>query len=1513
MSLEIGGRADKYGNEYENQYLTRLFLRIVKGDYKSVIVEPLGENRNSVEYIATDANDFVWHYQCKASNLNRKSWSIDNLNSHKVFNRSKAIINQSEKNKYVFVSPLHYGQLEELCNRARTNSSVEEFLNYQLNNIDIKAAFNDCSKCYELDINDPIQCSELVNILSKSYYEIQPRGIENVLDLNEHVGMLFMGDSNSARCMLENYVNSTSQYGVSITARDIIAFMESGGFNIRNNLYSENITVKLTELNQMFYNSFQPINQTLFHRNETKTIIENIKLGKSIIIHGKAGAGKSGCVQDIINELEKDNILYLALKLDKHIPNISPDNYGKDLGLNQSPVYCLHNLSAKKKCVLILDQLDSLRWTNQHSSTALDICKQMVAQARMLNTCDEGQISIVFITRTFDLENDAGLKSIFSSTGDKNISWAKTQIDILPKDDAKNIVGTRFDSLSHKLQTILQVPSSLYIWTQLNDNIKSEAFATPSELMDKWWQQILERCIASGLTAERTTTFKNTLVSQMDRSSVLSIPIRAFSDYKTEIDALVSNGLLIESDGKISFTHQSFLDHFAISDMLAEIYSGKDILDLIGDLSEQTPTIRYRILRILQSILDADNDYFIKISEDILNSDSVRHYFKCAVFEVLGQSDFPSISLLDYAYSYYNSSEWCDYVYNVVYLGHAAYIMNLDSRSFDWLSDKGLVLLRSINTKFQCFVLDKIKPLTSLDGKEDLKIYNILCHDCSEDGEEMLALRLEIFERNPELLETFWGVSHLIDSDSLNLIPILKLMVKNNDKLKRHIYFGSEEKIKTYAEAHYHDIIRELLPVVCDKTKHFNPRWPNYEYGDEYNSWTRERYNERVCREIVNILKISLAQFAKQTPKQFINFISDFKHQNSVVYYEICSWAIYSLDINYSDFAVSWLYTDPNNHFFIYTGNQDDYLSTTKKIIEKFSHYCSILEFQKLESIILNWKDPVKRMIDIYQCRMDTNRKKNWNSVYYAFWGYLQKELLPFLDNDRTSKKSKDLIEVLNRNSWIRIPHYTCGFSCGPAKNVVSPIDGKTDSISDKRWLEIISTPDGKMSEHFSKKETAKSYIEANHHSFSSSLLVQAKKEPIRFAKLLSLFPKDCYSGYVANVINALYNHDENLPKVDFTIICDVIRRFINTNDINVIKEILRLIGKRSEEMWPQDILQFVCNMAINSKKLTDSIVIKRDEKPSDISPHTLLTYAINSVQGSALESMGDLLWKHAEMSAQFKPIIHQVCLDKNDYIRFSVMFCLLPLFSTDKDFAITTFMELINKDIRTLGFHGAWEIISRDFQNNGDFYSVKFFEACDSNIKELEDDIAGLLCAAAIYYDNTLLDAMFSKKLTEKQVNKVCYQATHSFNQEEYHKISKEVLLHYISIEEYEINAFGRLFFDNCLEIDRDEEFLIKLMNSKQSPHQLHAFLEFVNKQDYDISKYAHVLKHICEGVSSNRDEWDKRMITDDIIKCIIKIFDKNKYNTQVKNICLDMWDDLYRKNLTSIKPFAQIFDNMN
>lgn len=1510
MSLEIGGRADKYGNEYERQFLARLLLRVVRGDYKYVIIEPLGENSDSVEFITEDTDCKVYHYQCKSSNGSQSHWRVCDLNAHKVFERSKKIITESTNNIYKFVSPLQYGELAELCKRARTNQATDEFINYQLSNDNFKKLFSDCSRNYNLDTNKQDELLTCIEILSKSYYETVPNGTENISDLNEHVGMYFIGDSNSARCLLQDFIDSNGIYGVKITSNDIITAMKNAGFELRYHLHNDNTIAKINELNCMFHSYFFPINNSLIHRKETNEIIKLIRTGKSVILHGKAGTGKSGCIQEFINTLDKENILYLALKLDRHIPSISSDHYGKDLGLQQSPVYSLYNLSGGKECVLILDQLDYLRWTSQHTSCALDICKEFISQMKMLNSYQNGRISILFVSRTFDLNTDPGLKALFVDSGSDENIWSKVQIGLLSEDEAKNIVGSRYNQLPDKLKNILLTPSTLYIWTSLKHDSSSDSVNTSFELMEKWWSQIQNECVSTGLDTNRILELKNSIVQKMESSFLLSLPESAFGDYIKELEGLCSNGLVVNFKGKVSFVHQSFLDYFAVSDMVSKVYDGISILEIIGEPCTQTPIMRYRILRILQNILETDELFFVKVSKEILNSGNIRHYFKCSIFEILGQCTQPSSILLNFAFEYYENNSWHDYVYKTVYLWHSNFVIDLDSRNhIDWVNEKGLTLLRSINSQNAEFVLSKITPICFKNEDTDIKAYNVLCHDCVDDTDQMFGLRLKLLSSNPKLLNNFWGVPQLVKKNSINLIPLLQLLINFSEIIKDHIYFGDNKNFIAYAKSNYREVIEQLLPSICEKTKHFKPQWPNYETNKEFSKWTNNTYERHFQREIVSFMKASMREYAINQPDDFMNFTVNFDNKNSVVYYEICSDAISHMDIIHSDFAISWICKDPLNHFLIYSGCENDYLSITKKVLKKFSKTCSKNSFENLEKIILNWKDPVKRMVNTYIHRIDVNKSKQYQPVYYAYWGHLQKELLPSLDKTRLSKYSLELIDVLQRNSWIHSPHYTCGFRSVGCMNVISPIENKIKSISDKTWIKIISTPSEKFKNKFIKDKTGMNYVDIDHHSFARSLSSQAKIEPVRFAKLSLQFPEKTYFEYISNVIRAMYNEEDKKESVDFQLMCKVINRYIKLNDTNIISECLRLVTKLPEKEWPSEIIDRICSVALDKDNCFKEQKIENSKKST---PHDLIAKAINSCRGNTLEAIGSILYNHPQLSEKFKPIVKALSNDKCDYIRLSTMFCLIPYFNIDEEFSINTFKQLIQTDVRTIGFYDAWEIICRNYNLNKSFYVEHLLKACDSADNETGTIAAGFLCALSIYYDNDLINVIFKKDLHHEQVDRVCKQAIFSFDKEEYHKSSKEFLVHYLNNCDYTINSLDRLFYDNRININRDETFLINLMNSNQCSHLLTIFLNYIKDYDGDISKYVNVIQIICKNQLSPSNDWEQRNVFDILAKCLIKILDRNKYDEDIKNKCLDMWDDLYKYDINSINEFSKMIEDI-
>lgn len=269
MSLEHGGRADKDGNTYENRFLARLFLQLINEKFQYIQVEPVGENSDYAEFIAVDQDGFQRYYQCKASNGNYDHWRLSDLRSYNIFSNAQKIVCADTKNQYIFISPLGYAGLDSLCDRARTSSSPEDFVNHQLTK-SLGSYFNLIAENLNLDVSKSCDCAKLIEILAHSYFETYGRSREGKEDLEAQIGHMFLGPTKTVRILLEQYANDNRQYGIKITAHDLLVYLGSQNVSLRDIRRDERVLPQIQTLNDVRWGYFSPINGVLLHRHATE-------------------------------------------------------------------------------------------------------------------------------------------------------------------------------------------------------------------------------------------------------------------------------------------------------------------------------------------------------------------------------------------------------------------------------------------------------------------------------------------------------------------------------------------------------------------------------------------------------------------------------------------------------------------------------------------------------------------------------------------------------------------------------------------------------------------------------------------------------------------------------------------------------------------------------------------------------------------------------------------------------------------------------------------------------------------------------------------------------------------------------------------------------------------------------------------------------------------------------------------------------------------------------------------
>ena len=50
---------------------------------------------------------------------------------------------------------------------------------------------------------------------------------------------------------------------------------------------------------------------------------------------------------------------------------------------------------------------------------------------------------------------------------------------------------------------------------------------------------------------------------------------------------------------------------------------------------------------------------------------------------------------------------------------------------------------------------------------------------------------------------------------------------------------------------------------------------------------------------------------------------------------------------------------------------------------------------------------------------------------------------------------------------------------------------------------------------------------------------------------------------------------------------------------------------------------------------------------------------------------------------------------------------------------------------------------------------------------------------------------------------------------------------------------------------------------------------------------------------------------VTENLVKCVARLYDRGKSDPQIKKICLDLWDSLFKCDFKKMKPLSDMIDS--
>lgn len=1513
MAYEIGGRADKFGNRFEFNWVIYKLLDVAEERISYLIIEAVGDDERGVDLWIGNTDGSREAQQCKARCGSEEYWTFGTVNEKGVFLYWKQQLSRSEKITVSLVSPLSFTLFEDITRSARNTNidNTDLFYNDQIERSGSKTRNLFKSICHSMDI--PFGTTDgnrmAVDYFSRMHYRQTPD--EELKDMAlRRIDMIFSQDANYVYDRLLSWVLTDDILGKAIDRMTLHRMLQANDIMYRNLSGDRTIWPRMMALNNEYRKSFAKLSCGLLNRETSEKCINYLLEGKSLIIHGNAGVGKSGCTENIIDYCSENDIPYIAIKLDKRLPEHNSKKWGEDLGFPASITHCINAVSMSRRAVIILDQLDALRWTQSKSSDAIMVCSEIVDEIITINKRREIPISIVFVCRTYDIEHDVSIKNLLLTEDNNELKWEKVCVEVLEEDIVKSIVGDSYNDMSPRMKDILRIASNLYIWEHLSakplNNIE-----TTSELVFVWWRQISSNAYRHDIVPQELESLKEAMVNFCDRNGRMSIPRPIIRNKEQALAYLSSNGILWADESRVQFVHQSILDSFLSERMVQQHYEGKTISEIIGDRSKQTPGRRYQTQLFLQQLADYQLDDFLEVGESLLSSE-VRYSIKYAFLEVLAQFEHPDERIKEYVAKKLKSSQWRTPFINTVIRRNIDLVRSLHEKGIldSWmddseLSDYAVDIIASIVPEYDEVDLAFIKNYALSEDSKQLWD-NCFFTKISEGSDAYFELKLSYYAKHPDYLFRIYDIKEMLSIEERRTLRIIALMLEQSSKNpKKNIYdqdeilFEKERDIVVSDYRAYFDLLFPLFPEASDILS--DSDWSS-----------RYMYRNTLERLCVRLIKKAAQQMAENEPERLLSYYKPFMGIGNHFYNELILDSFRFFPNTYADYILSYLCDSLEHNSIEDTSESRSKLSLAFLVVSRFGDVCNDIVYRKLEKCVLEYQP--NDMKSRYKDRLVYNKTdaKEYGRVYWPFWGYYQLEMLPALPKKRMSKQALDTISMLKRNLDIKHSWYQQRSDSLKARNIVSPLHDKSISLS--AWKSILLNPKIADQRNRHWKEEGELWVESSLEEFVGSFRSYTSEHPKEALRLVLSVKKPISEPY----IDALYSGLAYSNKQGDYSVSDAETLFIRHKyDLDSFRAgfICEIVDNKKSEDWSESTYNMLCDIALNhTSPQIDSPVVYSNNDKIIRTLEGLERNALNCVRGHAARTIGGLLKEHTELYGCFRSTVEALTEDSNPVIRYASLWCLAPIVNIKHDWAIERMMSVLTKDYRCLAAdHMRW-VFCRHYNR----YQSEITNAIMESMKKEDDRLArevGFSIAELYMIHNAFSEYIMNPDCIEPEIRRYIIEMLILYlGLEKYKDKAKAALCNLVLIETDPKNdrIWSRVFSENKIDINADKDFVSCVLQSKISRRMIKEYSRYLDRH-HCTKEHSRELLDMCKkAVSMDLDSNTMWGLKELAAKLIISIYynnveDSSAQQKEIVKECLDIWDLMYEKDIGTARQLTR------
>jgi len=253
---------------------------------------------------------------------------------------------------------------------------------------------------WSLDPDSAASLNQAFRLLQRITFEVCERSDTERHQIEFLAGLLLDAAPWQVVATLGDFLDGN--LGRELYADDFRKALHDAGFRFRNLAGDPSLAAAIEHVQRSFDSAIGPylIAGVPMQRPEMAELVGKIsgdQPPRLVFVHGQAGSGKSVAVHQLSKNLRDLAIPCLPIQLHTHRPEASSDAFGRSkLRLPASPAISLRAVAGQRRAVLMLDQLDALRWTSAHSYETWRAATAIIEEA-----LSDNLTTVVIACRTF--------------------------------------------------------------------------------------------------------------------------------------------------------------------------------------------------------------------------------------------------------------------------------------------------------------------------------------------------------------------------------------------------------------------------------------------------------------------------------------------------------------------------------------------------------------------------------------------------------------------------------------------------------------------------------------------------------------------------------------------------------------------------------------------------------------------------------------------------------------------------------------------------------------------------------------------------------------------------------------------------------------------------------------------------------------------------------------------------------------------------------------------------------